>query len=1478
MKKLLFLFAVLLTSVGAWAQQQTFSQTSDAPSDGQWAANTQWFVIHNASGQYLNSSYHTDGNLKLTGLNGSLADEALWCIVGDATKGYQFYNKAKGTTVVLGITGNDEDARATFVDPNSEGYTTSFDLVQSTKTDDTYWCMKEPNSATNNYWNKRGDYLAYWNSESAQKGDNASAFLIIPVAEAFHTEAELEEVKKVLKEGLGYPKTTSSAYTNISGLTLNSKSKKHVQWLVNAYYACEDVQLPENGKAYTFTAKFKNGNMLYMNYVNGQKVRVSTYSSDASTFVCKELRAGVYAFITEDGKILTWVGKDDNGNFYKEDNKLLGYSSNYATVYNSVSDWNEITVKKNDASEEQFGLLRLVGRRSTTENTKFSSFYANKGGGFEQAGDGSLFNNDNTSAWILTKVEHETNNAQNAAIAEIDATVSAFAHVDANAGKLGNGIGCAYYMDGETKLTDAATVRASIGNATSPKVINAIKNSYSKTLPSTATAYKMAFKTKAGTSYYLKADGASLSTSTNENDASVFYCMKNGNGEYSYVFISEAGKYLKYHGSSVSISENTLTSEYTVALNNFKVELMVDKTDYINSNLAARLGTVCITTDNRASNNTSDGCYIIRNSNNPPTFDASGAPYHKDDLTSAIVMTEVENYTAPDAMLASALHISKLNAKAHVEANQNRLGEGIGYASYTVGGNKTTSASDVLTAIEAAASIEEVEAIINSIVYETPTLGVAYVLYDVEHKVFLDINNLATAPQQADDTELAKLNSEKQSLYITASDDKWKIHTVSDGGKYLGQYDNHGWNSRVNEDQSSFVWVEYPTITPDGILYAFKNNSGKNNGFLGVEGHTNGKALFVDQTNDNNQLKLKLHEASLVYKVDGGNGVGGVVYNSARYANEDYIFADAELTESDIELVDVIGYTHTFSIDNDNKVIRFNYNAMNVLLKNKQHNVYMGLEIIGGTLDNVTPPTSHRLTSSQTTDYRHCWELQLTSYELNGSSIPCFTIYNRYYDWYVGKITERDGAVNVEKNIGDAGRFEIDCVDDIDADGQQTGKKILTFKCLNKTTTEDYWYLHQINRKNYAVVDWNYTEEASKWYMEEVTGDDENSWFEKLKEDCNNFKESVSLGNGVGQYSGLTEEQLNNLTVPEVVTDCEEIRNFICTMHSYNSALVINQPEAGFYRIKAYNTNKYLQNYSENNNFQLNADKDIRSIMYLSQAKTMLSYGNGQYLNDHTNPVAIGNAPLAWTFVKNDKVLGHYALDMNQHDYLNINSSWVASSANNNEGTAWEIEPVETLPFTFNPAGLGFATFNAPVAVELPEGVLAYVTQINLDNNTLQMYRLEDKVVPANTPVMLYCEAAKTEGATKELTIVSTYTGNDFNGFDYDKSFYGTIAAVTYPTDCTIYSLRKSAGKNTVGFYQKADGNLGGFKAWIKIAGDPAAQARTFTIIFDGDDATGLKEALGIENENVEIYDLSGRRLDKPTKGVNVVGGKLVIK
>ena len=207
------------------------------------------------------------------------------------------------------------------------------------------------------------------------------------------------------------------------------------------------------------------------------------------------------------------------------------------------------------------------------------------------------------------------------------------------------------------------------------------------------------------------------------------------------------------------------------------------------------------------------------------------------------------------------------------------------------------------------------------------------------------------------------------------------------------------------------------------------------------------------------------------------------------------------------------------------------------------------------------------------------------------------------------------------------------------------------------------------------------------------------------------------------------------------------------------------------------------------------------------------------------------------------------------------------TTRDNRDGYTWWLEVVTSLPFTFKAAALGYATFNAPVAVQLPEGVKAYTSEIQ-EGNKLKMTELAGGIVPANTAVLLWNESVADEDVTVNLTITENVT------FEGSNSFVGTVASEILNAEMDCYSLQKGT-KGKVGFYAKSTGTKGGFKAWIEMA--KSSEARAFVIIFDGEDATGIKEALGLENENVEIYDLSGRRLDKPAKGVNVIGGKTVI-
>lgn len=391
------------------------------------------------------------------------------------------------------------------------------------------------------------------------------------------------------------------------------------------------------------------------------------------------------------------------------------------------------------------------------------------------------------------------------------------------------------------------------------------------------------------------------------------------------------------------------------------------------------------------------------------------------------------------------------------------------------------------------------------------------------------------------------------------------------------------------------------------------------------------------------------------------------------------------------------------------------------------------------------------------------------------------------------------------------------------------------------------------------------------------------------------------FGDGLGQYSNISEENLaavtaakNAMQAPGSVklNTLNEYKNYT----SKTEGGTLNTPQPGqFFRIRGISGN-YIDASSIYNNTGQMSMKSAETcnyngtIFYLDEEKHLLNYATGTYARQTREIGSVGDSDKGvWAFTESPRKGGKYALrntvtSGQNGQYLHDSDGNRADRCGKNCGERHDftLEEVESLPFTFKKAALGFATFNAPVAVQLPTGVLAYVADVDQNKTTLRMYRLVGNMIPANTPVMLYNEAAKAVDAEDETTIdlliVDAYTGDEEVEIKSKNDFYGTVEAETYPANETVYSLQKKQDSepDMVGFYQKASGTtLGGFKAWIKTA---TASARAFTIIFDGDDATGLKEALGLENENVEIYDLSGRRLDKPAKGVNVIGGKLVIK
>lgn len=179
MKKFTFLLTLLLAFVGVTASAQEAFVASSAPSDGNWAPNTKWYKM-SLGGKYL-SAYSTDHNGNL--LDNATAVEgagAYWCVVGDETNGYKFYNRAAGPNKVFGIvsilTDDSNDlTRASFytsatVSASSE-VSTTFDLGLYQNSTNEYHAKRHGNG--NYYWNQRNNYLGYWNSTRATGVDGS---------------------------------------------------------------------------------------------------------------------------------------------------------------------------------------------------------------------------------------------------------------------------------------------------------------------------------------------------------------------------------------------------------------------------------------------------------------------------------------------------------------------------------------------------------------------------------------------------------------------------------------------------------------------------------------------------------------------------------------------------------------------------------------------------------------------------------------------------------------------------------------------------------------------------------------------------------------------------------------------------------------------------------------------------------------------------------------------------------------------------------------------------------------------------------------------------------------------------------------------------------------------------------------------------------------------------------------------------------
>ena len=136
-------------------------------------SNAKWYTIRVGNGGYLSTKagYKDGVYLLLNNTQEDTSDYGLWTFTGNDADGYTFYNKVRGENYVLGMSGSEDGGRAKMVAATNTANVTKFDMG---KNGTGFW-IKDHGSA-HKYWNKRGNYLAYWDN-AAGNTDTGSRFI-----------------------------------------------------------------------------------------------------------------------------------------------------------------------------------------------------------------------------------------------------------------------------------------------------------------------------------------------------------------------------------------------------------------------------------------------------------------------------------------------------------------------------------------------------------------------------------------------------------------------------------------------------------------------------------------------------------------------------------------------------------------------------------------------------------------------------------------------------------------------------------------------------------------------------------------------------------------------------------------------------------------------------------------------------------------------------------------------------------------------------------------------------------------------------------------------------------------------------------------------------------------------------------------------------------------------------------------------------
>lgn len=215
--------------------------------------------------------------------------------------------------------------------------------------------------------------------------------------------------------------------------------------------------------------------------------------------------------------------------------------------------------------------------------------------------------------------------------------------------------------------------------------------------------------------------------------------------------------------------------------------------------------------------------------------------------------------------------------------------------------------------------------------------------------------------------------------------------------------------------------------------------------------------------------------------------------------------------------------------------------------------------------------------------------------------------------------------------------------------------------------------------------------------------------------------------------------------------------------------------------------------------------------------------------------------------------------------FINQQGAYVkeAEDASQN-GKLWKMIPAVSLQMTAKGYALG--AFSAPMATTIPSGLTAYAVS-SVTDQSVNLTPLTGSVLPANTPVILKANNA----GNYEMAPTSATSGAVSATTNLLKST--TSGKILAPAGCMILGMDNDEACMTA---VTAAAPMPAYSAYLSNSGSAAKK----TLVFEDEEETGIQNVENAEAlKDGKTYDLSGREVTRPVKGVYIRNGqKFIVK